>query len=152
MTAHYNDGSSASSFETVSVAPGLLSNCLSPTVPAARSGPLSYETNADLAPALAVHAKDVSHCFVVNEMVKSEEYRYFVDAVSKCSREYDAVYVMVFVPGCKGRLSRQRRLGYLLVPARSPGNSRSLESRREPQGFDRVVLRKVTVDSMEALR
>ena len=50
----------------------------------------------------SARAEDVSQCFVVHEMVKSEDLRYFVDAVSKCSREYDAVYVMVSFLDAKG--------------------------------------------------
>ena len=55
------------------------------------------------APAAPVQAEDVSQCFIVHEMVKSEDLRYFVDATSKCSREYDAVYVMVSFLDAKGR-------------------------------------------------
>jgi hypothetical protein len=44
-------------------------------------------------PALA--AENVGQCFHVRQMVKTEEIRYLVDAVSQCSREYEAVYVMV---------------------------------------------------------
>jgi hypothetical protein len=99
----------------------------------------------------AVHAEDVSHCFVVHEMVKSEEHRYFVEAVSQCSREYDAVYVMVSFLDAKGsRLDDGVWAIYWCRPGRREIHEFGIPS--GAAGFARVVLRKITIDSIEALR
>lgn len=150
VTAHYNDASTASSSETVSV-PGALSNCLSPTIAAGQGGSIVRQAGVGVAPALAVHAEDVSHCFVVNEMVKSEDYRYFIDAVSNCSREYDAVYVRVSFLDAKGRhLDDGVWAIYWCRPGRRELHEFGIPS--GAAGFKRVALRKITVDFMEALR
>jgi hypothetical protein len=96
-------------------------------------------------------AEDVSHCFVVHEMVKSEDYRYFIDATSRCSREYDAVYVMVsFLDEKGGRLDDGVWAIYWCRPGRHEVHEFGIPARA--LGFNRVVLRKITVDSVEALR
>jgi len=103
------------------------------------------------APAHAVQAEDVAHCFIVHEMVKSEDQRYFVDATSRCSREYDAVYVMVSFLDSKGsRLDDGVWAIYWCRPGRREIHEFGIPTRAT--GFHRVVLRKITVDSTEALR
>jgi len=98
-----------------------------------------------------VHAEDVSHCFVVHEMVKSEAHRYWVDAVSKCSREYDAVYVMVsFLDSKGGHMDDGVWAIYWCRPGRREVHEFAIPTRAA--GFNRVVLRKITADSVEALR
>lgn len=95
--------------------------------------------------------EDVSHCFVIRQMVKSEEARYYVDAVSKCSREYDAVYVLVsFLDGEGKRLAD----GVWAIYWCRPGRREIQEFGIPPKamGFKRVVLRKITLNSEEALR
>ncbi len=104
-----------------------------------------------LAPAPTVQAEDVAHCFVVHEMVKSEDLRYFVDATSKCSHEYEAVYVMVSFLDAKGaRLDDGVWAIYWVRPNRHEVHEFGIPARAE--GFRRVVLRKITADSTEALR
>jgi hypothetical protein len=84
-------------------------------------------------------------------MVKSEELRYYVDAVSKCSREYDAVYVMVtFLDPTGKRLGDGVWAIYWCRPGRREIQEFGIPARA--RGFDRVVLRKITLDSEEALR
>jgi hypothetical protein len=103
------------------------------------------------APAPAVQTEDVSHCFVVREMVKSEEERYYVDAVSRCSHEYDAVYVMVSFLDAKGsRLDDGVWAIYWCRPGRREVHEFGIP--KQAEGFRTVVLRKITVDSTEALR
>jgi hypothetical protein len=98
-----------------------------------------------------VHAEDVSQCFVVREMVKSEELRYFVDATSRCSQEYEAVYVMVsFLDVKGGHLDDGVWAIYWCRPGRREVHEFGIPTRAA--GFNRVVLRKITVDSVEALR
>jgi len=98
-----------------------------------------------------VRAEDVSHCFVVHEMVKSEDHRYFVEAVSQCSRDYDAVYVMVSFLDAKGsRLDDGVWAIYWCRPGRREIHEFGIPS--GAVGFDRMVLRKITIDSVEALR
>jgi|SRR5579864_2517071 len=100
--------------------------------------------------ASAAH-EDVSHCFVVHEMVKSEDERYFVDAVSHCAHEYDAVYVMVSFLDSKGdRLDDGVWAIYWVRPGRREIHEFGIPS--AAAGFNRVVLRKITADSQEALR
>jgi hypothetical protein len=99
----------------------------------------------------AVQAENVSHCFVVREMVKSEKLRYLVDAVSNCSREYGAVYVMVSFLDAKGtRLDDGVWAIYWCRPGRREIHEFGIPA--PAIGFDRVVLRKITLDSREALR
>ena len=96
-------------------------------------------------------SEDVSHCFVVRRMVKSEELRYYVDAVSKCSREYDAVYVLVTFLDAKGnRLDDGVWAIYWCRPGRREIQEFGIPTKAV--GFARVVLRKITLDSEEALR
>lgn len=105
------------------------------------------------APAPVAHAapEDVAHCFVVHDMYKSEELRYYVDAVSKCSREYDAVYVMVSFLDAKGaRMDDGVWAIYWCRPGRHEVHEFGIPAKAT--GFNRVVLRKITVDSVEALR
>jgi hypothetical protein len=103
------------------------------------------------APAPAVHAEDVSHCFVVRDMYKSEELRYYVDATSKCSREYDAVYVMVSFLDAKGaHMDDGVWAIYWCRPGRHEVHEFGIPARA--LGFNRVVLRKITTDSEIALR
>jgi hypothetical protein len=45
VTAHYDDGSTASSSQTVTVAPGALSNCLSLTITAGANGSVFYQAS-----------------------------------------------------------------------------------------------------------
>lgn len=95
--------------------------------------------------------EDVAHCFVVHEMVRSEDERYFVDAVSRCSHVYDAVYVMVEFLDAKGRrLDDGVWAIYWCRPGRREVHEFGVSKRAE--GFYRVVLKKITVDSTEALR
>ncbi len=95
--------------------------------------------------------EDVSHCFVVRQMVKSDELRYYVDAVSKCSREYDAVYVLVtFLDGKGNRLDDGVWAIYWCRPGRREIQEFGIPTKAI--GFERVVLRKITLDSEEALR
>jgi hypothetical protein len=102
-------------------------------------------------PTPAVHTEDISHCFVVNEMVKSEEHRYFVDAISKCSREYDTVYVMVsFLDAMGGHLDDGVWAVYWCRPGRRETHQFGIPPRAV--GFTRVVLRKITIDPTDALR
>jgi hypothetical protein len=103
------------------------------------------------APAPTVHAEDVAHCFVIREMVRSEDERYYVDAISRCSREYDAVYVMVEFLDAKGaRLDDGVWAIYWCRPGRREIHEFGIP--KQAEGFRRVVLRKITVDSTEALR
>jgi hypothetical protein len=151
VTAHYKDGSTALSSEAVSVAPGVIPNCLSPAITAGQGRSTFHQARVAFAPAPAVSAEDVSHCFVVNEMVKSEDYRYFIDAVSNCSREYDAVYVRVSFLDAKGRhLDDGVWAIYWCRPGRRELHEFGIPS--GAAGFKRVALRKITVDFMEALR
>jgi hypothetical protein len=99
----------------------------------------------------AVQKEDVSHCFVVHDMYKSEELRYFVDAVSKCSREYEAVYVMVSFLDAKGaHMDDGVWAIYWCRPGRHEVHEFGIPARA--LGFRSVVLKKITTDSEIALR
>jgi len=96
-------------------------------------------------------AENVSQCFTVHEMVKTEEIRYLVDAVSRCSKVYDAVYVMVsFLDSAGRRLDDGVWATYWCRPGRREVHEFAIPS--HALGFTRVVLRKITTDSHEALR
>ena len=94
--------------------------------------------------------ESVSQCFSVRQMTKSEDVRYFVDATSHCSREYDAVYVQVsFLDGAGKRLEDGVWAIYWCRPGR-----REIHEFGVPKGaagFERVVLRRITTDFAEAL-
>lgn len=45
VTAHYNDGSSASSAQSLSVGPGILTNCVALTITAGQYGSVSYQAS-----------------------------------------------------------------------------------------------------------
>jgi hypothetical protein len=97
------------------------------------------------------NGEDVATCFVVHDMYKSEELRYFVDATSRCSREYDAVYVMVSFLDAKGaRLDDGVWAIYWCRPGRHEVHEFGIPAKAN--GFHRVVLRKITTDSEIALR
>jgi hypothetical protein len=102
--------------------------------------------------ALAPEARseDISQCFVVREMAKSEDIRYLVDAVSHCSREYDAVYVMVSFLDSDGRdMGDGLWAIYWCRPGRREFHEFAVP--RRAQGFKRVVLKRITTDFTEAL-
>jgi len=102
------------------------------------------------APAARAAAEDVSKCFVVHEMSKSEDVRYLVDAVSHCAHEYDAVYVAVtFLDGTGRNLGEGVWPVYWLRPGRREFHEFSVP--RHAFGFERVVLRRITTDYAEAL-
>src|SRR5262249_20517762 len=100
---------------------------------------------------MTARAENVSQCFTVHEMVKTEEIRYLVDAVSQCSKVYDAVYVMVsFLDGRGKRLEAGVWPTYWCRPGRREVHEFAIPSRA--LGFTQVVLRKITTDWREALR
>jgi hypothetical protein len=83
-------------------------------------------------------------------MVKTEEIRYLVDAVSECSREYDAVYVMVaFLDKNGKRLDNGVWAIYWCRPGRREIHEFAIPS--GAQRFESVVLTKITNDAGEAL-
>ena len=104
-----------------------------------------------IACSITARAENVAQCFAVREIVKTEEIRYMVDAVSRCSKVYDAVYVMVSFFDSHGKhLDDGVWATYWCRPGRReihefaiPGNA---------LGFERVVIRKITTDSREALQ
>jgi hypothetical protein len=99
----------------------------------------------------AVHAENVGDCFRVREMVKTEEIRYLVDAVSHCGREYEAVYVLVSFLDHAGRhLDDGVWAIYWCRPGRREIHEFAIPA--GALGFARVVLNRITVDAGEALR
>jgi len=96
-------------------------------------------------------AEDVSQCFAVRSMVKSEDGRYLVDAVSRCSREYEAVYVMVSFFDHRGRHLDN---GVWAIYWCRPGRREIHEFQIPPgaDGFTHVVTRRITTDSTIALK
>jgi hypothetical protein len=99
----------------------------------------------------AVHAENVSDCFRVREMVKTEEIRYLVDAVSLCGREYQAVYVLVsFLDHAGKHLDDGVWAIYWCRPGRREIHEFAIPA--GALGFTRVVVNRITVDAMEALR
>lgn len=103
-------------------------------------------------PALASETRleNVSQCFSVRQMVKSEDVRYFVDATSHCSREYDAVYVQVSFLDAAGRhLDDGVWAIYWCRPGRRETHEFGIP--KTAFGFERVVLRRITTDFAEAL-
>jgi hypothetical protein len=100
---------------------------------------------------VALHAENVANCFAVHKMVKTEDYRYLVDATSHCSREYDAVYVMVSFLDARGkRLSDGVWAIYWCRPGRREIHEFGIP--RGADGFERVTIRRITTDSEVALR
>jgi hypothetical protein len=95
--------------------------------------------------------EDVARCFNVREMVKTEDGRYLVDAVSHCSREYNAVYVMVSFADSRGNhLDDGVWAIYWCRPAR-----REVHEFQIPPGavgFTNVAVRQITTDSEVALK
>lgn len=99
----------------------------------------------------SVRSENVSQCFTVHEMVKTEEIRYLVDAVSRCTHVYDAVYVMVsFFDAAGKHLDDGVWATYWCRPGRREVHEFAIPS--NALGFSRVVLKKVTTDWREALR
>lgn len=99
----------------------------------------------------AVHAEDVSKCFIVHGMSKNDDVRYLVDAVSRCAQEYDAVYVMVsFLDGAGRFLGNGVWPVYWCRPGRREFHEFSVP--RTATGYERVVLRRITTDFREALQ
>ena len=99
-------------------------------------------------PALA--AENVGQCFHVRQMVKTEEIRYGVDAVSECSREYEAVYVLVaFLDHAGKRLDEGVWAIYWCRPHRREIHEFAIPA--GALGFERVVLTRITADAREAL-
>ena len=99
----------------------------------------------------AVHAENVSDCFRVREMVKTEEIRYLVDAVSLCRREYEAVYVLVsFLDHAGKHLDDGVWAIYWCRPGRREIHEFAIPA--GAMGFARVVLNRITIDAEEALR
>lgn len=98
----------------------------------------------------ALRAENVSRCFAVHEMVKTEPARYLVRAVSECARTYDAVYVMVSFLDEKGK---QLDNGVWAIYWCRPGRSEIHEFGipKAARGFTRVVLNKITTDFNEVL-
>jgi hypothetical protein len=98
----------------------------------------------------AARAENVSSCFAVHEMVKTEASRYLVRAVSRCGNVYDAVYVMVSFLDARGQ-----HLGngvwpiYWVRPGRLEIHEFGIP--REARGFTRVILHKITTDFNEVL-
>ena len=98
----------------------------------------------------AARAENVSNCFAIREMVKTEAARYLVSAVSRCGRTYDAVYVMVSFHDAKGKhLGNGAWAIYWCRPGRSEIHEFGIP--REARGFTRVVLHKITTDFNEVL-
>ena len=99
-------------------------------------------------PALA--AENVGQCFHVRQMVKTEEIRYLVDAVSQCSHEYEAVYVMVkFLDHAGKSLDDGVWAIYWCRPGRREIHEFAIPA--GALGFERVVLTRVTTNAREAL-
>ncbi len=106
-----------------------------------------------LAPAAysSTNSEDVSKCFVVHEMSKNDDLRYLVDAVSRSSREYEAVYVMVsFLDGAGRYLGDGVWPIYWCRPGRREYHEFSVP--RAALGYERVILRRITTDFREAMR
>ena len=98
----------------------------------------------------AAGAEDVGQCFHVRQMVKTEEIRYLVDAVSECSREYEAVYVMVeFLDRAGKRLDEGVWAIYWCRPHRREIHEFAIPA--GALGFERVALTRITADAREAL-
>jgi len=101
-------------------------------------------------PVRATRLENVSQCFSVREMTKSEDVRYFGDATSHCSQEYDAVYVQVsFLDGTGKRLDDGVWAIYWCRPGRREIHEFGIP--KSAAGFERVVLRRITTDFAEAL-
>lgn len=106
---------------------------------------------APLARSTETRTENIANCFVVNQMSKSEDARYFVNAVSRCHREYDAVYVMVsFLDATGNRLGDGVWAIYWCRPGRREVHEFGIP--HKAQGFERVVLRGITTDAELALR
>jgi hypothetical protein len=95
-------------------------------------------------------AENVSRCFSVHEMVKTEPSRYLVRAVSECAQVYDAVYVMVSFLDSKGRhLGEGVWAIYWCRPGRYEVHEFGIPT--AARGFDRVVMHGITTDFRDVL-
>jgi|SRR5579862_933300 len=104
-----------------------------------------------LACAITARAEDVSQCFSVHEMVKTEEIRYLVDAVSHCTKVYDAVYVLVsFLDDHGKHLDDGVWATYWCRPGRREIHEFAIP--KFASGFVQVIVRKITTDSRVALQ
>ena len=98
----------------------------------------------------AARAENVSRCFAVHEMVKTEPARYLVRATSECAHTYDAVYVMVSFLDAAGRhLDNGVWAIYWCRPGRAEIHEFGIP--KDARGFSRVVLQKITTDFNEVL-
>jgi len=100
--------------------------------------------------ATPARSENLSQCFDIREMVKSTEFRYYVDSVSHCAHEYETVYVMVSFLDSKGKhMDNGVWAIYGLRPGRPEVHEFAVPL--AAQGFASVVLRKITTDVMEAI-
>lgn len=100
--------------------------------------------------AVPAFAEDVARCFQIREMAKTEAGRYGVHAVSRCSKTYDAVYVMVSFQDAKGKHMDD---GVWAIYWCRPGRVEIHEFAvpRSAYGFHKVVLRGITLDAEQGL-
>jgi hypothetical protein len=99
----------------------------------------------------AAETPKVSECFKVNSLVKTDEVHYWADWTNQCPYTIDAVYVLV---GFVSKLSIHLGDGVWPMYFVTPGAHRLTRFAIPATvlGFESVNVRKITTDSVEALR
>jgi hypothetical protein len=99
----------------------------------------------------AAETPKVSECFKVNSLTKTDEVHYWADWTNQCPYTIDAVYVLV---GFVSKLSTHLGDGVWPMYFVTPGTHRLTRFAIPATvlGFEFVNVRKITTDSVEALR
>jgi hypothetical protein len=99
----------------------------------------------------AAETPKVSECFKVNSLIKTDEVHYWADWTNACPYTIDAVYVLV---GFASKLSIHLGDGVWPMYFVTPGAHRLTRFAIPATvlGFESVNVRKITTDSVEALR
>jgi hypothetical protein len=93
----------------------------------------------------------VSECFKVNALIKTDEVHYWADWTNSCPYTIDSVYVLVaFANKSNPYLGNGVWPMYFVTPGAHRVTRFTIPA--EVWGFESVNVRKITTDSVEALR
>ena len=93
----------------------------------------------------------VSECFKVNALIKTDEVHYWAEWTNSCPYTIDSVYVLVgFVNSSKTYLGNGVWPMYFVTPGMHRVTRFTIPA--AVLGFESINVRKITTDSVEALR
>jgi hypothetical protein len=101
--------------------------------------------------ATSIATPKVSECFKVNALIKTDDVHYWADWTNQCPFTIDSVYVMVgFATKANNHLSDGVWPMYFVTPGTHRVTRFSIPA--AAWGFESVIIKKITTDSVEALR